>query len=169
MNLFKHSIFIYHAYATGNCSILTDRILQNKSSHAHLHLICCLCVRNQVIMEKLKRFLSIIIICIDDHKRFFYYIFTTQDCLTGSPRFGTSLRNFKTSWNICKILIYIFHLDLISDTIPDYRTEFFFNIFSDNKYNLVKTSFFCIINRVIHNDLPIRRHLGELLDSCSKS
>ena len=55
MDLFKHSIFIYHTYATGNCSIFTNRILQNKTSHSHLHLICCLCVRNQVIMEKLKR------------------------------------------------------------------------------------------------------------------
>ena len=114
-------------------------------------------------------FFSIVVICIDYSKWLGKNLLRCQYSVSCSPWFGTPCRNFKTIRKICKILIYIFHFNLIADTITDYRTEFFFNIFSDNKYNLVKSCFFCIINRIIHDDLSIWRHLCKLFDTCSKS
>ena len=62
----------------------------------------------------------------------------------------------------------IFHFDLRTNTVSDHRFELFFNIFTDYKNHFVKSCFFCIIDRVIHNDLSIVRHLCQLFDSCSE-
>ena len=120
-------------------------------------------------MKLHKCFFPIIIICIDDHKWFFYNILASQNRLPGSPRFDASLWNLITFWQAFQLLIDILNRHNFRQTISNYFFEFFLNGFPNYKNNLCKSSFFRIVNRKVHNNFSIRSHLSQLLDTGSKT
>ena len=125
-------------------------------------------------MDFYKCFFSIIVICIDHCKRLFYNIFACKDCLTGSPRFFPSFRNRKSMWNIrhflkCITDLHTFRRAKLFHTISDCFSEIFLNIFTDDKYDLIKSSLYRIMNRIIHDDLAVWSNRFKLLDASPES
>ena len=55
------------------------------------------------------------------------------------------------------------------DPVADNLTEIHFQISSDNEYYLVKPGLQRIMDRIIHNDLTVRPHWLQLLDSAAKT
>ena len=125
----------------------------------------------QPVMQFYKRFFSIIIICINHSKSRINQRLRCQHCLSGSPWFRPSNRHL--SRNIVDILKTILYINTLRGTnffnsVPNYLSKIRLNIFSNNKNNLIKSCFNCIIDRVIHNHMPIIIHRSQLLNSFSE-
>ena len=85
-NLSQIILVVHLADATGHATIIRQRVLQHKARHTGLATI------HQILMDGLKSFLAIVIICIDDDKRSLDDLLRCQHSLTGSPRFRATFR-----------------------------------------------------------------------------
>ena len=126
----------------------------------------------QPVMQFYKRFFSIIIICINHSKSRINQRLRCQHCLSGSPWFRPSNRHL--SRNIVDILKTILYINTLRGTnffnsVSNYFFKIFFNILPDNKNNLIKSRFDCIIDRIIHNHMSIIIHQSQLLNPFSES
>ena len=137
---------IRHTDASGHSAILTQSIFQRKSRHRQGYLSVLMFSRNQKIMQLNKCFLSIIVVCIDNHKRLFHDILTSQNRLSCTPRFHTPHWDFIPFWQILQFLINILDRHDLRQSIPDHFFKFFFNRLADHKNYLCKSCFFCIID-----------------------
>ena len=124
---------------------------------------------NQIIMNLDISLFAIVVICIDYHKRLIKNGFGGEYSLTGSPRFCTVCRFFKSFRKVIQRLECIGNFCDFLNSLSDHTAEFFLQILADNKYNLVKSSLQCIMDRIIHNDLSIRSYWCKLFDSFSKT
>ena len=159
-----------YADTSCHCSIGAQRMIKKEPCHCHRQFFLRLFFIYKEIMQLHKRFFSIIIIRIDHNERFFHHIFTAQYRLAGSPRLlPLFCKLLILTWNIGNLLIYIDNFHLFGNAVTDHRLEFFFNIPTDNEDNFVKTGFFRIIDRIIHNDLSIGSHLCKLFEPRSVS
>ena len=129
-------------------------ILQKISDHRITILIIILMLR-QIIINCFKRMSSIIIICIDNSKWPVDLINAAEDCMSGSPRFHSAFRNFKTFRNVVDILKYIRNLHIFCHTVSYCFSETVFIFFLYNKNNLLKSGSFCIKQGKIHNDVSL--------------
>ena len=137
---------IRHTDASGHSAILTQSIFQRKSRHRQSYLSVLMFSRNQKIMQLDKCFLSIIVVCIDNHKRLFHDILTSQDRLSCTPRFHTPRWNLISFWQILQLLINILDRHDLRQSVSDHFFEFFLNCLANHKDNLCKSRFFRIIN-----------------------
>ena len=103
------SIFICHTDTSSYSSVLTQRVLQRKSSHGKVHLLFILILGTQEIMKLYKCFFSIIIICINNHKWLFDHTLASQNCLSSSPWFHAPCRDFISIRQVFQFLIDILY------------------------------------------------------------
>ena len=125
-------------------------------------------------MDLYKCFFSIIIICIDNNKWLFDNIFAYQNCLSCSPRFASVRRFLDAFRKVIQLLISIceFYIQSIAnsfDTFSDCIMERVFDIFTDDKYYFIESGLDRIMDRIIHNDLPIRPYWFQLFNSTTKT
>ena len=123
----------------------------------------------QIIMDFDICFLTVIIICINYHEWLVKNCLCSKDCLPCSPWFCTVCRFLKSFWKIIQGLECVCNFCNFLDPLTDHAAEFFFQVLADDKYNFIKTSFQCIMNGVIHNDLTIWSYWCKLFDSFSKA
>ena len=108
---------------------------------------------------------TIIIICIDHRKRTADRINTTEDRMAGTKRFHSSFRHFKSFRKIGKFLVYIGDLHNFTHAVSDTLSEVCLIFFFYDKYNFLKSCSFCIINRKIHNNVPLCINRVDLLQT----
>ena len=167
----QESIFIYTADTTGHAAVFAQRVFQDESRHTEIARLLRRII-HKIIMDLYKCTLAVIIICIDDCKRFFYHAFTGQDCLTCSPWLSTAFRHNHAFRNFGNLLERIadLHAQRFTDlrnAVADHRFKIFFQALSDDEYYFIKTSLDRVMDRVIHDDLAVRSDRIELLDSFS--
>ena len=121
------------------------------------------------IMQKPECLFTVIVICVDNNKGCVHRTFAGQNCLTGSPGFGSSFRNREAFRKLVKFLINIFHRYILGNPVSDDFFKFFFYRVPDNKNHFVKTGFFGIVNGVINDDFPVVIHFGKLFNPRSEA
>ena len=141
-NLSQVSILIHLADTTSHTTVIRQRVLQHKASHAGLATI------HQILMDGLEAFLAIVIVCVNDDERSFNYVLRCKHSLTGSPRLCTACRKF--SRNIVDILKCVVHSYIMrrangGNAITDNLFELFLDILTDDKYNMVEAC----LNRIM--------------------
>ena len=135
-------------------SVICHRIFQTVSHHG-ITVFVIIFMRCQIIIDYFKCMTSIIIICIDNSKWPVDLINAAEDCMSGSPRFHSAFRNFKTFRNVVDILKYIRNLHIFCHTVSYCFSETVFIFFLYNKNNLLKSGSFCIKQGKIHNDVSL--------------
>ena len=123
----------------------------------------------KVVVQFYERIFSVIVISIDNSKRLFYKTFAGKNGLAGSPRFGTAFRFCKACRQIIELLECIFHLCDFADAVADDFLEIFLQILADDEDYFVEAGFQCIVDGIIHDDLPVWSYWLKLFDSLSKS
>ena len=142
------------ADTSGHMSILGQCIFQQITYHGILIFLSIFRI-NQEIMNQLKCLLSVIIVCIDHRKRSVHNRQTGQDSMSGSPWFYTAFRHLKAFWQVVKILKYILHRNPFLHTVSNALTEICFIFLLDNKYDFSKSSLYCIVDRIVHNNMSL--------------
>ena len=94
---FRQIVLLIHLTdTTSHTTVIGQSALQHKACHAGLSAI------HQMLMDGLKAFLAIVIVCIDDDKRSLDDLLRCKHSLTGSPRLCTFFR--QSSRNVVDIL-----------------------------------------------------------------
>ena len=119
-------------------------------------------------MDPLKALFSIVIVCIDHQERTVNQPLYHQNSLTGSPGFFAALRHKIALWKSVQLLIGINNRDLLGNAVSDNLLKILFQIFTDNKYDFVKSGLNGVMDRIIHNNLSIWPNRSQLLDSAPK-
>ena len=152
-----------------HASIVAQCVSKAEPSHTNMKLSIFRLLAHKIIMYFYICFFSVIIICVDYCKRLVENFFCCQNCMTGSPRFCTSVRNRKSLRNIFHILERICHFCDLLDSFSDHFTELLLNILADNENNFVKTCLQSITNRIIHDDFTFWTYRCKLLDPLSET
>ena len=87
-NLSQVSILIHLADTASHAPIIGQCVLQYKTCHTGLAAI------HQILMDSLKAFLSIVIICVDHNEWGINRFLRCKHSLTGSPRLCPAFRKF---------------------------------------------------------------------------
>ena len=126
-------------------------------------------ISDQPVMKTDKRFLSVIIVGIDDGKGLMDHIFGGDNRLTGAPGFYAVRRSGEILRKIVQLLERVGHLNLLFHAISDDVSEILLQILPNNEHDAVKARLDGIVNRVIHDDLPAGSHRLQLFDSLAES
>ena len=164
MNVHQITVRIGLAHASGHMAVLGEGVLQNISHHGVVILLVIL-MGGEEIIDHLERVASIIIIRVDHREGRVHTAQTAQYRVAGSPGFHPSLRNLIAFRNIVEILEHIGNFHDLADSVADSLPEIFFIFFFDDKYNLLKSGLFRVIQGKIHNDMSLRIHRIDLFES----
>ena len=116
-----------------------------------------------------ERLFSIIIIRIDDYKRFVDRSLAGKHRLTGSPRFRSAFRLLESFRQSIQFLEYVTDIHQLFHTFSDGFPEIFFQVFADDEHYFIESGFDRIMDGIIHDNLSVRSHRFQLLDSFSKT
>ena len=125
-------------------------------------------------MNLYKCFFSIIVICINNYEWLFDNIFTYQYRLSCSPWLASPCRLFNSFREIIQLLICIskFYVQFITNSFNSFSDRIMkciSDILTNDKYYFIKSGLYCIMNGIIHNDLPIWAYRFQLLNSAAKT
>ena len=157
------------AKTSGNASIVAQCIAKAESSHADMKDIILWLILNQIIMNLYISFLAIVIVCIDNCKWLGQELSRTDDCVSGSPWFGSVCRLGETFRKLLHLLICICYFRDLGYAGTDGALKFFLKILADDKYDFVKSCFQCISDGIIHDDLTVWSNWCKLFNSISKA
>ena len=117
----------------------------------------------EVVVQFYERIFSVIVISIDNSKRLLDGILAHQHSVVCAPRFCASFRTSESLRESVGRLEH--HLDRYVSLVfgKDFRAEIVFKIFTNHKYNLTKSTAYCIIDGVVHNCFPVRSKTVQLL------
>ena len=164
---FRQIVLLIHlADTTSHTTIIRQRILQHKASHARLSAI------HQILMDGLEAFLAIVIISIDDDKRSLDDLLRYKHSLTGSPRLCPAF--WQSSRDIIDILesivnSYIMRRANGGNAIADDFFELLLDILADDKYYMIETCLNCIMDGIIHDNVIGSVYRFQLFNSCSEA
>ena len=116
-------------------------------------------------MHNLKRSSTIVVICIYYGKWSIYLWSCTVYCMTCSPWLLSAFRNFKALRDIVHILINILYLCHFFNSAACNCLKVIFDVFSYDEHNLIKTTFYSIINRIVKKNFTIRSYWLNLLET----
>ena len=168
-DVYQHAVLIHPAYAPGNTAILAQRIAQDKSAHTDVeHVRFRIHLIHHILVNLLKSLFAIVIIRIDNDKRFMNHLLRTQDRLAGSPWLRPVRRLLIAFREICKLLKCVLNRGNLLDTTPDDLLKILFQILPDNEHDLVKSGLQRVMNRIVHDDLTTGSYRFQLLDSTAK-
>ena len=163
-------LVVHAADAAGDSPVVAESVSENKAGHGDLlNARFSLMISDQPVMKTDKRFLSVIIIGIDDGKGLMDHIFGGDNRLTGAPGFYAVRRSGEILRKIIQLLERVGHLNLLFHAISDDVSEILLQILPDNEHDAVKARLDGIVNRVIHDDLPAGSHRLQLFDSLAES
>ena len=126
-------------------------------------------ILHKIIMNLHICFFAIVIVRVDHHERLVQYLLRRQHRLAGSPGLRPVRRFCESLRQLLKRLERIFHFRDLLDPVADHTTEFFFNIFADNKDDFVEPCFQGVVDGIIHDDLACRPYRRKLFDPFSKT
>ena len=158
---------ILHADAPGHAAVIAQRIFQYEACHADIARFVLAFSGNETVMDFLKTFFPVVIVCIDDDERLLHEILCRKKGLSGSPGFHSSCRNAEAFRQIVQFLIGILHLHRLLDAAADDAAEIRVQIPADNKDDFIEARFQRVVNRIVHNDLTVRSDLFQLFDSAA--
>ncbi len=124
---------------------------------------------NEIIVHLNKGFFSIIIVGIDNKKRFLDQIAANHDGMSRSPGFFALRRAAKAGRQLVKLLEGIFHLAKSLHATADNLLKISLQILSDDKYNFIKARLQGIVNGIINNNLTVWSNRCQLLDALTET
>ena len=108
---------------------------------------------------------AIIVVAIDNGKRFVDYVLTHHQCMVGAPGFCTFRRASKSFGECIQRLEHHFGGNMIFVFREHFGTEIFFKVFSNNEHHLSESTFNGIVDRVVHDGFTVWSQPVELFQS----
>ena len=161
--------FVGFADTAGNGTIFAQGISEDEAGHTIMGFAIFGLSGNEELMDFFEAFFSIVVIGIDHGEGNVQGLAAGKDSLAGSPWFFAIFRAGEAFREVMHILKYIGNVCNLLHTVSDDRAEFVFDVFSDDKNDLVKTGFQGIMDGIIHDDLAIGANRSQLFDASSKT
>ena len=164
INFNQVPLFVCHANAARHMSVFSQCIFKPVPYH-HILILSVIFILCQKPVRHPECIASIIVVRIDDNKRSVHNPDTAHNSMTRSPGLHPSLRYFKPVRNIIQILKNIRCFNLFFNPVANGGTKALLVLSFDNKNNPFKACTNCVINRKIHNNVPIFIHRINLFQT----
>ena len=122
--------------------------------------------------EDAERLFSVVVVTVDDCKRFLDDVFCHKDCVCCTPRFYPLRIHFVSLWNLVEFLCHDLKFERFT-VRADKMTVFFFNdlfkisleILSDDINHFSESCLNGIVNGIIYDGFSVRTEAVHLLES----
>ncbi len=136
-----------------------------KIPHHGILIFVRVLMRRQEIIDHLKRLLSVVIIRVDDGKGTVHQRQTGQHCMSRSPGLPPAFRHLEALRQIFHLLESIFHFDPLLHAVSDGLFKILLILLLNDKDDLLKPCLHCIIDGKVHDDVSVRIHRINLLQT----
>ena len=150
------------ADTAGDLAVFRDGVLEQIAHHAVIVHLAIL-VGGKVIVHHFECLRAVVIVRIDDGKGAVDKRLCGQNRVAGAPGLDTALRDGEALRQLVQLLERVFHVHHLGDTVADGRLKGILDLVLDDKNDRLKACAAGIVERVIHNDLPIAAHRVDLL------
>ena len=163
------TFFVGFADTSGNGTVFTQGISEDEAGHAIMGFAILGLFGNEELMDFSEAFFSVVVIGVDHGEGDAKGLAAGKDSLAGSPWFFAVFRAGEAFRKVMHVLEHIRNVCKLLHTVSDNGTEFVFDVFSDDKNDLVKAGFQGIVDGIIHDDLAIGANRSQLFDASAKT
>ena len=170
VDLMEIAALAHHADTPIDGAVIREGIPHDVTGHAHIEDRCILIHGiYEIVMDQLESLTAVEVVRIDYSKRRVDEITYLNQCMRGTPRLLSALRHTVALRQLIDLLEGILTLRDLLDTVADDLAEILLDVLTDDKHNLIKSGFQCIVDGIIHDDLTARSQLRQLFDTTAET